>query len=456
MTAVRNPMTQGSLWKNIFLFSLPLMATNVLQVLFNMADVAVVGRFAGPMALGSVGSTTILLSMFNWFIIGLAAGINVLTATHFGARDRKGLEETVHSAALISLLIGLGMLTVGLCGSRFMMEIMNTKPELMDGAVLYLRICFWGMPALAMYNFGNAVFSAVGDTRRPLVYLSTAGVLNVALNLFLVIVCGMGVAGVAIATVTSQYVAAILVVGALLRCPEGHGLRLNRLRLNRSRSRAILGYGIPAGLQTCAYSVANLLVQVGVNSFDAVLVAGNSAATNSDNLVFDVMAAFYTACGSFTGQNCGAGNPERVRRSYYISLAYSFGVGLAMGLLLRIFGLQFLSLFTDDPLVAQMGLKRLNIMSLSYCVSALMDCTLAANRGLGKNAVPTVFLFFGSCVFRIVWIYTIFVHFGTISSLYLLYSFSWGITGALELAYFVWAYRRWAAGLRPRAVELSE
>jgi len=440
-------LTRGPLAKQIMLFSLPLMATNILQVLFNMADVAVVGRFAGPMALGSVGSTTILLSMFNWFIIGLAAGINVLTATHFGARDRKGLGETVHSAALISLLIGLGMLALGLGLSRFMMEIMNTKPELIDGAVLYLRICFLGMPALALYNFGNAVFTAVGDTRRPLIYLTIAGVLNVALNLFLVIVWGMGVAGVAIATVISQYVSAVLVVGALLRCREDYGLRLSELRLTPSRSRAILNYGIPAGLQSCAYSVANLLVQVGVNSFDAVLVAGNSAATNADNLMFDVMAAFHTACGSFTGQNCGAGNPERVRRSYYISLGYSFGIALVMGIVLRIFGLPFLFLFTDDPLVARMGLKRLNIMSLSYCLSALMDCTLAANRGLGKNAVPTVFLFFGSCVFRIAWIYTIFPHFGTIQSLYLLYAFSWSITGALELVYFIRIYRHWAGSL---------
>ena len=440
-------LTRGPLGKQIVLFSLPLICSNLLQVLFNMADIAVVGRFAGPMALGSVGSTTILVSMCTWFIIGTAAGINVLTATHFGARDGKALRETVHSAAVISLLIGLGVLAVGFGATRTILELMRTKPELIEGAVLYLRICFLGMPALALYNFGNAVFNAVGDTRRPVVYLSIAGVLNVVLNLFFVIVCGLDVAGVAIATVVSQYVSAILVVGALFRCSGDYGLRWKDLRLYPGRSRAILAYGIPGGLQSAAYSIANLFVQVGVNSFDAVLVAGNSAATNADNLVYDVMAAFYTACGSFIGQNCGAGNRERVRRSYLISLAYSFGAGLVLGVLLRIFGLEFLFLFTDDPLVAEMGLKRLNIMSLSYCVSSLMDCTLAANRGLGKSAVPTVFMFLGSCVFRLIWIFTVFAWFGTIPSLYLLYVFSWSITGIMELVYFIRVYRQWSCDL---------
>lgn len=440
-------LTRGPLGKQIVLFSLPLIFTNLLQVLFNMADVAVVGRFAGPLALGSVGSTTILASMFTWFVIGMASGINVLTATHFGAKDRKALTETVHTAAVISFLVGVGLLVLGVVIARPVLTAMNTKPELIDGAVLYLRIWFLGMPALVLYNFGNAVFTAVGDTRRPMLFLSAAGVLNVVLNLYLVIVCDLAVAGVAIATVVSQYVSAILTVGALLRCGADYGLRFRQLRITPNRARAILNYGIPAGLQSCAYSVANLLVQVGVNSFDAMLVAGNSAATNADNLMFDVMAAFHTACGSFTGQNCGAGDRERVRRSYYISLGYSFGISLLMGIVLRVFGLPFLFLFTDDPLVAQMGLKRLNIMSLSYCLSALMDCTLAANRGLGKNAVPTIFLFFGSCVFRIAWIYTVFPHFGTIQSLYLLYACSWTLTGALELWYFVRVYRRWAESL---------
>jgi len=440
-------LTRGPLAKQIVRFSLPLIFTNLLQVLFNMADVAVVGRFAGPMALGSVGSTTILASMFTWFIIGMGSGINVLTATCFGAKDRKGLRETVHSAALLSLMIGAALLVIGVSGTRFLLELLNTKPELLAGAVTYLRICFLGMPALMLYNFGNAVFTAVGETRKPMLYLTIAGVLNVALNLFFVIGCGLAEAGVAIATVTSQYVSALLTVGALFRSRTDYGLCFAELRLTGVRVRKLLSFGIPAGLQSSAYSIANLFVQVGVNSFDAVLVAGNSAATNADNLVYDVMAAFYTACGSFIGQNCGAGDRERVRRSYLISLGYSFGIGLVMGVALRIFGLPFLFLFTKDPLVAEMGLKRLNIMSLSYCVSALMDCTVAANRGLGKNALPTVFMFLGSCVFRIIWIFTVFAHFGTIPSLYLLYVCSWTLTGVLELGYFIHVYRKWAKSI---------
>lgn len=434
-------LTTGSLWKKILIFSLPLMISNVLQVLFNMADVAVVGQFSGAMALGSVGSTTTLVAMFTGFLIGVSSGINVLVAMAFGAKDKKGISQTVHTAAVLSALIGICLLGVGVGFSRLILEALGTKEELIDGALLYIRIYMLGMPALAIYNFGNAVFSATGDTKRPLFYLMTAGVLNVVLNLFFVIVCQMSVAGVAIASIISQYISAILIVIALLRTKEVFGLRMGEMKLNLQKVKDILSIGIPAGFQNAIFQIANLFIQAGVNTFPATMVAGSSAAANADALVYDVMAAFYTACGSFMGQNYGAGRQKRVLRSYLLCLVYAFCIGAGLGVLLVIFGEHFLALFTTEAAVVEAGMKRLTIMGLSYGVSSVMDCTIAASRALGKGGIPTVIVIMGSCVFRIIWVNTIFAHFGTIPSLYLLYVFSWSITGAFEVLYFVRIYR---------------
>lgn len=438
----KRDLTTGSLWKQILLFSLPLMLSNVLQVLFNMADIAVVGRFAGPMALGSVGSTSMLVSMFTGFLIGVSGGINVLVAKAYGAREEKAISQTVHTAAILSAVIGLCLLVFGVWISKWILTVLHTKDELMDGALLYIRIYMLGMPALAVYNYGNAVFSATGDTRKPLFYLSMSGVLNVILNLIFVIGFRMSVAGVALASIISQYVSAGLMMAAMIRTREVFGLRLHQLRLNAQKAKEILLIGIPAGMQNAIFFIANLFVQAGVNTFSATMVAGNSAAVNADSLVYDVMAAFYTACGSFMGQNYGAGKKQRVLRSFLICLAYSFGIGAVIGLLLVIFGNGFLSLFTSDPMVIEYGMKRLTIMGLSYGVSALMDCPIAASRALGKGGVPTAIVIMGACVFRIIWVRTVFAHFQTIPSLYLLYIFSWSITGILELLYFVKVYRQ--------------
>lgn len=440
-------LTTGSLGKQILMFSVPLMLSNLLQVLFNMVDVAVVGRFAGAMALGSVGSTSILVMMFTGFLIGIAGGINVLTALYFGAKNKKDLSETVHTAALFSLFTGILLSVAGIGFAGKILELLHTKPELIDGAVLYISIYFLGMPALAVYNFGNAVFSAVGDTARPLKYLTFAGAANVVLNLFFVLGCGMDVDGVAVASVISQYLSAGMITIALFRTREDYGLCLSRLRVNRARAFDLIRIGVPGGLQNAIFHVANLFIQAGVNSFSAVMVAGNSAAANADGIVYDVMAAFYTACGSFMGQNLGAGKKDRVLKSYLISLAYSFGIGAGLGLLLLAFGKEFLSLFTTVPEVAAAGMQRLSIMGLSYGVSAFMDCTIAASRAMGKSVVPTMIVFTGSCIFRVLWIYTVFAYFKTIPSLYLLYIFSWSITGIAEILYFVKIYRGQTAQL---------
>lgn len=434
-------LTRGSLVKKILLFSLPLIVSNLLQVLFNMADIAVVGQFAGSRALGSVGSTTTLVAMFTGFLIGVSGGINVLVALHYGARDQVGLSQTVHSALIVSLITGLCLMLIGMGFSEAILRLLNTKDELIEGAVLYMRLYCLGMPAMAVYNFGNAVFSAVGDTKRPLFYLGMAGVLNLGLNVFLVIVCHMDVAGVAIASAVSQYIAGSLIVLALFRSKADYGLYKEKMHLTKSKALAIVKIGLPAGMQNAIFQIANLFIQAGVNSFSATMVAGNSAAANADALVYDVMAAFYTACGTFMGQNYGAGKKERMLKSYFISLAYSFGIALIMGVALVTFGTTFLGLFTRDLEVIAAGMNRLTIMGFSYCVSAFMDCTIAGTRALGKSLVPTIVVIMGSCVFRIIWVNTIFAYFHTIPSLYLLYVFSWTITAIAEIAYFVVIYR---------------
>ncbi len=435
-------MTSGPLGKQILLFSLPLICSNLLQVLFNLADLAVVGQFVGSEALGSVGSTTTLVTMFTGFLIGLGGGINVLAARFFGARDDQRFGLLLHTAAILSLGLGVLLSILGVAFARPILQLLKTKENLLDGAALYLRIYLLGMPALALYNYGSAIMSALGDTRRPLRFLSIAGILNVFLNLFFVLVVRLAVAGVALASIISQYLSAALILLALRRNDAPYALNKSQLRLHRESAVEVIRLGIPAGLQNCIFALANLFIQVGVNSFSSVMVAGNSAAANADALIYDVMAAFYTACASFMGQNYGARNKKRVQQSYFLSLGYSFAVGLLLGLLLALLGRQFLALFSPDPQVIEAGMRRLSIMSVSYAFSAFMDCTIAASRALGKSMAPTVIVILGSCVFRILWVYTVFAWFGTIQSLYLVYICSWSITAVAEFLYFAAVYRR--------------
>ena len=449
MSSQTNTLTEGPLAKQIFLVSLPLALSNLLQVLFNMSDVAVVGRFAGSTALGAVGSTSILVSLFTGFLIGLSGGINVLVARFYGARHEHDVEKTVHSAAIVSLIAGVVLLFVGLLGSPFMLRLLNTKDDLLPGAILYLRVYFLGMPALALYNFlkdtetpkirrrliASLIFLA------PLMYLSIAGALNIALNLFFVIVCQLSVMGVALASAISQCVSAGLILHALTKVQDCYVLDTKKLHLDPATTKSILGLGLPSGFQNAIFAIANLFIQAGVNSFDSLMVKGNSAAANADAMIYDCMAAFYMACASFMSQNYGAGKPDRVKKSYFISLAYSFGVGLILGGSLFLFGRTFLALFTTESAVIDAGMKRVGVMGFAYCISAFMDCTIAASRGLGKTVVPTIIVVMGSCVFRVIWVYTIFAHFHTIPSLYALYPCSWALTALAEIVYFAHCYK---------------
>ena len=435
-------LTQGSLFKGIFFYGFPLFLSNLLQVLFNISDVAVVGRFAGSMPLGSVGSTTQILFLFTGVLMGLGGGVNVIVAFYIGAKSKKKLDDAVHSSFIVSMIVGLMLMIAGFGFARPVLTLIKTKPELLDDAVTYFQIYMLGMPGCALFNYGNAVLSAAGDTKRPLYYLTVAGIINIILNLFFVIVCKMSCAGVALASTFSQYVSAVMVMIPLFKGIGDVKFRVSALHLNREKTIQILKIGIPAGMQNAIFAIANTFIQVGVNSFDAVMVAGTAADSNLDNIVYAAMNGFYVACATFIGQNHGAGNKKRIIGSMVISNFYAFMTGTILSITMFIFSHQCLGLFTNDPAVIEDGLIRLKIMCFSYPIASFMDNTIAANRGLGKTFVPSIIVFIGSCIFRIIWVYTIFAYFQTIPSLFLLYIFSWLITAAAEMVYFVKLYRK--------------
>ena len=435
-------MREGNLFHNIFLYSLPLMLTNLLQVFFNLADVAVVGQFAGSIALGAVGSTVLLISMTTGWLMGMSGGVNSLAALFLGAEDHKKLKQCVDTGFFLCLGVGVLVAAAGNALAVPVLRLLGTKEELIGDAVTYFRIYCLGGPALGLYNYGNAVLSAAGDTRRPLIYLSIAGVLNVGLNLFFVIVLHMGCAGVALASIISQYLSMALILRYLVTVGAPFRLGLRTPAVERGMAGRILSISVPTALQYSLFAIANLFVQSAVNSFDHVTVEGNSAAANADSLVYDMMAAFYTACTSFIGQNLGAGKLDRVRKTYFVTTLYSFGIGLVMGLLLYVFRRPFLGIFTTDAEVVERGLARIGVMSHSYCISAFMDNATAAARGLGKTVVPTVIVVIGTVVYRIIWIYTVFTVYHTLQGLYLLYPTAWTLTAIFGNLYFFREYRR--------------
>lgn len=413
-----------------------------------MSDVAVVGKFASADAMGSVGSTSTLVALFTGFLIGMGAGVNVKVAQFLGAKRDKDVSETVSASFLLCLAVGGIVCLACFFLGEFMLSLLDTKAELLAGATLYFKIYSLGMPALAVFNFGNGVLSAKGDTKRPLVYLAVAGVLNVLLNLFFVIVMKMQAEGVALASMLSQYLSAILVLVRLARQSGACKLNFSRLSFSWEKARAVLVLGLSAGAQNALFSVANLFVQKSLNSFDKITVNGNAAAANADTVVYNVLAAFYTACSTFVGQNVGAGKKDRILKCYFVSLAYAVSFGLVLGLGFVVFSKQFLFFFIEDggnavetEALMSAATERLRIMGCSYFISAFVDSAIAASRGLGKSLLPTVILFFGTCVFRIVWIYTVFASFRTIPSLYLLYPASWIITSIAEIICFFVYYK---------------
>ena len=434
-------LTTGSLPKKIIIYSLPLMCSNILQVLFNLSDVAIVGKFSGPIALGSVGSTTTLITLTTGILIGMGVGVNAVVARLTGAKDYPKIKRSIQTSFLLCLFIGIIMLMIGLTFSKKILQLIGTKAELITGAQLYLTIYLLGSPAMAIYNYGNAVLSAVGDTRRPLKYLTISGILNVILNLLFVICFHLDVMGVALASIITQYLSAFLIMRFLLICKTEYGLSLRDFTFDGKLATKVLAIGIPSGLQNILFSISNLFIQSAINSFDHVVVEGNTAGGNADGIVYDIMAAFYTACTSFIAQNYGAGKRDRILKIYFWTLFYANVIALLLGGLLVIFKTPFLSLFTDDSEVIKYGKIRLGIMGCTYFISAFMDNAVSGARGLGKSIVPTTIIISGTVVFRTIWLLTVFNHFHTLPSLYLVYCVSWIFTAIIGNLYFAHVYR---------------
>lgn len=447
-------MCSGPLPGKILLFTLPLMFSSILQLLFNAADIVVVGKFAGDNALAAVGSNTSLISLLTNFFIGLSIGANVLVAHFCGAKQKRNVFETVHTAMLVSVFSGLILTFIGCLGARRILIWMRTPENILELATVYLRIYFLGMTATMIYNFGSAILRAVGDTKRPLYYLFTAGIINVILNLITVIIFHMGVAGVGIATVISQCVSAFLVVRCMMKEEGDIHLELRELKIYPQKFRSIFRVGFPASLQGVIFSVSNVIIQASVNSFGETVVAGNSAAQNIEGFVYVAMNAFYQAAISFTSQNMGAAKYERINKIMYICQAYVFFTGAVLGNLALFFGPQLLGIYTDSPAVMEAGMKRMEVVCRLYALCGMMDVMVGCLRGLGYSVMPMIVSLIGACGLRLLWIFTFFrtEPFHTISSLYWTYPVSWFLTVSAHVVCFIIVRRllskRWNAQKR--------
>ena len=438
-------MVNGPLLGKIMLFYVPLMLSAILQLLFNAADIMVVGQFAGSNAMGAVGSTSSLINLLVNLFIGLSVGANVMVANFYGARRTEDLSEMVHTAIATAFVSGVILVGVGLMVAGPALRLMKTPEEFLDQAILYMRIYFVGMPFSMVYNFGSAVLRAVGDTRRPLYYLFAAGIINVILNLFFVIVLHMDVAGVASATVISQAVSAILVVRCLILSDGVYRLELSRLRIHRDKLLRMIRIGLPAGVQGTLFSISNVLIQSSVNSFGAVAVAGNTAASNLEGFVYVAMNSFYQAAISFTGQNYGAGKRDRVLKVTVICETLVILVGLVLGNAVYLGGRVLLRLYSPADDVIAYGMRRLAIICVYYCLCGMMDVMVGVLRGMGHSLLPMFVSLTGACLFRIVWILTIFQQIRTLECLYWSYPFSWAITFAFHLLSFllIFSHTKW-------------
>ena len=436
-------MCSGPLIPKILQFSVPLMLSGILQLLFNAADIIVVGQFTGSQAMAAVGSTGSLNNLIINIFIGLSIGSSVLMARYYGAKEERNIHELVHTSVLLSLLSGSVLIVLGLILARPLLTLMGTPYDVIDQAVLYMRIVFLGMPALMTYDFGAGILRAIGDTRRPLAYLFTAGVINVFLNLFFVIVFGMGVAGVALATIISQYTSAALVIRCMMRSDTAYKLSLRELRIYRNKLSQILRIGLPAGVQGAVFSISNVLIQASINSFGSIAVAGNTAASNIEGFVYTSMNAIYQASTNFTSQNVGARKTERIVPVLFSCLMIVTAVGVVLGGAATLFGRQLLGIYSSDPEVIQYGLGRLHVVCLTYFLCGLMDTACGSIRGLGYSIAPTIVSLTGACGLRIVWIYTLFRMDHTLFNLYLSYPVSWLVTFLIHMICFMFFYRAW-------------
>lgn len=441
-------MCNGPLFGKIMIFYVPLMLSGVLQLLFNAADIIVVGRFAGSEALAAVGSTSSLINFLVNLFIGLSVGANVLVARFYGAGQKKELSEMVHTAVLTSVVGGVALVIIGVAVAKPALQLMGTPDDVISQSILYMRIYFCGMPAMMAYNFGSAVLRAVGDTKRPLYYLLVAGVVNVVLNLIFVIGFHMGVAGVATATVISQVISAVLVLRCLIISDSDYQLNLKELKIVPDKLFKMIQIGVPAGLQGALFSISNVLIQSSVNSFGSVAMAGNTAASNIEGFVYTAMNAFYQTAISFTGQNMGALKYKRIGKIALICQGMVLVVGLVLGNGAYFLSGTLLKLYSTEAEVIQYGMLRMSIICVTYCLCGMMDVMVGSLRGMGYSIMPMLVSLTGACLFRVVWIYTVFQQIRTLECLYWSYPISWTLTFTVHLICFGVVYRKLLKGTK--------
>ncbi|MBO5199073.1 MAG: MATE family efflux transporter [Lachnospiraceae bacterium] len=429
-------MCNGPLLGKILLFSLPLMLSGILQLLFNAADVIVVGQFAGTTALAAVGSTGSLTNLLINVFVGLSVGSNVLVARFYGAKQYEELSRTVHTAITISLIFGVILAIFGNLAARPLLTLMGTPDDVLDQAALYMKIYFAGMPIIMLYNFGSSILRAKGDTKRPLYFLLIAGIVNVILNLVFVIVFHMDVAGVALATILSQCISAGLIVASLVKDDGPCRLDLKKLRIHKAEILAMTRIGLPAGFQGAVFSISNVLIQSSINSFGSTVMAGSTAASNIEGFVYTAMNTFHHTAVNFTSQNLGAKKYDRINRSMLLCVLLVIAVGIVAGGGVYLFGDILLRIYNNDPQVIHYGMIRLSYVCLPYFLCGLMDTMVGGIRGLGVSVLPMIVSLVGACGLRIVWIYTIFQWNRSLDVLFLSYPITWAITTSVHVICF--------------------
>lgn len=418
-------MLEGPLLGPIFLFAMPLFITSVLQLAFNAVDIIVVGKFTGHHALAAVGATGPVINLLVTMFMGISIGASVIMGQNVGARDFKNAQDTLHTAIGISILGGILVLFAGIFTAMPLLRLMQTPPEVIELSGEYLKIYYIGMPGFMVYNFGSALLRAIGDSRRPMYFLTISGVFNVICNLIFVIVFKMGVAGVAIATTISQYIAAALIVASLLKADGYMKLFIDKIRISKDKALGMMKIGLPAGFQGALFSISNILIQSGINSFGSVVMAGNTAAGNLEGFVYMGMNAVYQTSLSFTSQNMGAKQYDRVKKIFWTCVGVVIGVGLFLGVGAWLFGDKLLRLYTSEPEVIKYGVERLGVVSATYFLCGIMDTMVGGLRGMGYSITPMVVSLTAVCILRMIWIATIFQSIHTPVILYLSYPVSW-------------------------------
>lgn len=449
-------MCNGSIMDKLISFSLPLMLSGILQLMFNAVDIVVVGRFSGSQALAAVGSTTALINIFTNLFIGISLGANVLAARFYASGKEKEMSETVHTAITLALISGIIMAGIGLLLAKLALRLMGTPSDVIELSTLYMRIYFCGMPFFMLYNYGAAILRAVGDTKRPLIFLIISGMANAGLNMILVIIFHMGVAGVGIATVISQLISCILVLRCLYKSEGCYQLRFSKLRIQKVYLRQIFQVGIPAGIQSTVINFSNALLQSSVNSFGSTAMAGYTAANNILGFLYASVNAVTQACMSFTSQNYGVGKYKRMDRVLINCLILSVVISGILGCGSYAFGTEVLKVYTEDPKVIQCGLEILSMTTVTYFLCGIMDLFPGALRGMGRSGVPMILSIIGTVGTRIVWIFMLFPQHRSLEFLFISYPASWLFTIVMQVICFYFVRKQVHAKGRERMMREAQ